>query len=1055
VGGQSTGRRKSKGNSGDGHELLKSLARKQPSCGKVLPKNNNSENNETDDSWWGFKFTKTKADDVAREAESGEQASSEDDDARDGEKELNSSDSDEVADEEHGGRKYGGSGDRASASWMSVGSILDTLGWGGEDGQNGSDERAHRASKDGWCEGVHWVSLSSGEGLMDVKQHVLKAMRKQETFDEQMPSKYLILEQLVLRARARHHPPVLEWSQFAHDFAGPCGMSGDVQMLWRATRALHTWGVVHFDPHMGSVAVPGTTQQGGDASTDGDSYGSEQVAGGEEVLMQGMVILDPEWLAEALRCIITWTQGFVQSRGGLVDEQLLRIIWSDSTRYPEWLHGWLMQLLVHFELAYPATDQQKGSLQSTQGRNEKSKNNTSGQKQQPQHTLQEEPVSPTSPLSPSLSQLAQEGATAQLIRRESLRAQHSPVQPLTKTRLESAEAQSTTAASINPKDGSSDERMGTGWVYVVPALLPEEEPDMAADHTPSTTSAENTSGDGSKPDRQPFLYLPGLWDPVSEFVKHGDNSEHIVLGSEYRFRGSIPPGFVSRLLVRLQQLRQLEAEAAEAAARTMSGADDGKPAKIDRLASNATSRTAIQCWRTGALVHYDGKLFAIYPPISTCCLYIDHRALIRLRKAFAPPVPASSAAPASPPSSSDSRSPLPQRVDGRGTGKDGKKAATVQFLEVWVQGVCPANLLHLLNAAIQKLLQWYRGLCVDVFALRCVRQQHGCQEVSPQGDAGSSDGSDQGDATLATSALHFNSQAKSMLAPLAFPILVPPQPASAAGEGSRDNVIKVSGSNERRANVQVLRFSIGALKCLARAGVTQIVNLQHPSAFKSYIQKQKEQRSGDEGCEAGSRLDRLKGPLSVDTSLNAHGGSRDNSPAYTPSVEVQVLASSGYVIYSIYVCSVLPQESSANVRNLLSRFGSFLSKIDDELATEDAADTTDGHVPGQDEQEGGGEGDEPQDSKVGADTEAEAAEPEGGRMGWSMAELLTAVEIEGGAISSADSTLHSLLRKGKKGYDESLLLYLEEVLTQTGPSDVRHRHLLQVSFPHLQHQSCT
>ena len=32
---------------------------------------------------------------------------------------------------------------------------------------------------------------------------------------------------------------------------------------------------------------------------------------------RGMVILDPEWLAEAMRCIITYKQGFVEDRYGL------------------------------------------------------------------------------------------------------------------------------------------------------------------------------------------------------------------------------------------------------------------------------------------------------------------------------------------------------------------------------------------------------------------------------------------------------------------------------------------------------------------------------------------------------------------------------------------------------------------------------------------------------------------------------------------------------------------------------------------------------------------
>jgi hypothetical protein len=137
---------------------------------------------------------------------------------------------------------------------------------------------------------------------------------------------------------------------------------------------------------------------------------------------------------------------------------------------------------------------------------------------------------------------------------------------------------------------------------------------------------------------------------------------------------------------------------------------------------------------------------------------------------------------------------------------------------------------------------------------------------------------------------------------------------------------------------------------------------------------------------------------------------------------------------------------------LLSRFGNFLAKIDDELeevpevaAAEtavaiDSGDSALGQAAGKDDLQDG------QDGQDGAPLDEQSRHAEetdgGGRLEWSLAELLTAVEMDG--ISSADTSLLGMLRKGKKTYDESLLIFLEEVLTCIGPSDARHRHLLQV-----------
>jgi hypothetical protein len=47
-----------------------------------------------------------------------------------------------------------------------------------------------------------------------------------------------------------------------------------------------------------------------------------------EALESSVVVLDPQWLADALSCLITYRHKFVESRGGLLTPALLPVVWS-------------------------------------------------------------------------------------------------------------------------------------------------------------------------------------------------------------------------------------------------------------------------------------------------------------------------------------------------------------------------------------------------------------------------------------------------------------------------------------------------------------------------------------------------------------------------------------------------------------------------------------------------------------------------------------------------------------------------------------------------------
>ena len=162
-----------------------------------------------------------------------------------------------------------------------------------------------------------------------------------------------------------------------------------------------------------------------------------------------------------------------------------------------------------------------------------------------------------------------------------------------------------------------------------------------------------------------------------------------------------------------------------------------------------------------------------------------------------------------------------------------------------------------------------------MYALRCVHTGHAnTTELNPGAAAAQTETDGKHEATR-----KFEELVASVLDPMQLHSVVSPAgssqpPSTASGPAMKMHV-----------HVQTLRFSLCALKCLARAGMTTVTNAHHPSAREWHTARQELQRQEDQqqsqiqvadGCDerGNSRLHKLKGQLSVDTALTAQGGSR-------------------------------------------------------------------------------------------------------------------------------------------------------------------------------------
>ena len=155
------------------------------------------------------------------------------------------------------------------------------------------------------------------------------------------------LERLVARARHRHNPPVLSWSEFVSDVGAAdfdVGTAAGMQQLIEATQELSAQGSLHFDCGLGAQpdASIGTNyhdlrtrlaMEGHGAKRNANDllsplsptprtprsatgalprYGSAYARSKNQndlanalSVSGSIVVMDPQWLADTLSCIIT------------------------------------------------------------------------------------------------------------------------------------------------------------------------------------------------------------------------------------------------------------------------------------------------------------------------------------------------------------------------------------------------------------------------------------------------------------------------------------------------------------------------------------------------------------------------------------------------------------------------------------------------------------------------------------------------------------------------------------------------------------------------------
>eukprot|EP00936_MAST-01D_sp_MAST-1D-sp1_P002014 g2014.t1 len=158
--------------------------------------------------------------------------------------------------------------------------------------------------------------------------------------------------------------PVMRWRSFAQAFGSAAGMAASGKdsnaELRHALWALHEHGVVHFDPHLKSALPPAPSMVAFSSSRTQRKDFLER-----ELEPEAIVILDPQWLAAVLASVVTHRHSFIESRFGRVDNTLLGLLWSGqftgddsaSGAFPPHAHGWMMELMSHFDLAFACADE--------------------------------------------------------------------------------------------------------------------------------------------------------------------------------------------------------------------------------------------------------------------------------------------------------------------------------------------------------------------------------------------------------------------------------------------------------------------------------------------------------------------------------------------------------------------------------------------------------------------------------------------------------------------------------------------------------------------------
>ncbi|KAL6054440.1 Myotubularin-like phosphatase domain [Balamuthia mandrillaris] len=159
------------------------------------------------------------------------------------------------------------------------------------------------------------VSCTSGKGIKDLRRSVKEIIAAQPHLGEPFPKSLLLLEEELLKLRAKKIPPVLTWTELKV-VANTCKILQEEDVFYYV-KLLHNLGSIVYLP--------------------------------EDENLKNLLILSPHWLTEMLSSVITTKHTYIKS--GVLRHKDLQHLWR-APLYPPHLHEPLLNLLEKFEIIY-------------------------------------------------------------------------------------------------------------------------------------------------------------------------------------------------------------------------------------------------------------------------------------------------------------------------------------------------------------------------------------------------------------------------------------------------------------------------------------------------------------------------------------------------------------------------------------------------------------------------------------------------------------------------------------------------------------------------------
>eukprot|EP00005_Dracoamoeba_jomungandri_P014137 CAMPEP_0174277974 /NCGR_PEP_ID=MMETSP0439-20130205/61221_1 /TAXON_ID=0 /ORGANISM="Stereomyxa ramosa, Strain Chinc5" /LENGTH=1598 /DNA_ID=CAMNT_0015370339 /DNA_START=1040 /DNA_END=5837 /DNA_ORIENTATION=- len=164
------------------------------------------------------------------------------------------------------------------------------------------------------------VSNRTRKGVKEMLDAVLEVMLSQAHMGEEVPVSFTLVEEQLVVARKVYSPPLMTLDQFT-EMAVKCGVTE--KGITTALNFMHDLGII--------------------VNFSGKSFRSN-------VALENLLILDPSWISNVFRSIVTTKANFVT--GGVIAHKNLPQIWRPP-EYPLEIHSALLAILEKCEISYP------------------------------------------------------------------------------------------------------------------------------------------------------------------------------------------------------------------------------------------------------------------------------------------------------------------------------------------------------------------------------------------------------------------------------------------------------------------------------------------------------------------------------------------------------------------------------------------------------------------------------------------------------------------------------------------------------------------------------